>query len=113
MAVSAVIARIVHATLQRRRLTPKPADKISAHNAQANARIPPNFHQSKVAGYRTDCGRTLEAAVVWNVIMTCALVVVELRTAEAALKLQVVSDGIPAHNAGEDLMVPLLSRSYR
>lgn len=38
--------------------------------------------------------------------MTCAVVVL-LRTAEDALKLQLVSDGIPVHSAGESGMVPL------
>ena len=40
-------------------------------------------------------------------IMTCALVVVLLSATEDALKLQVVSDGIPAHSAGESGIVPL------
>lgn len=40
-------------------------------------------------------------------IMTCALVVVLLRTTEDALKLQVVSNGIPAHSGGESGIVPL------
>jgi hypothetical protein len=61
IAANDAIARIVHAMLQRLRLTtPLRADRISVHSEQASARIHPTLDQSNFAGRsRHRCHRRL------------------------------------------------------